>query len=80
MGAPEVLEACNWSPDCNAIVFSHSPTPQPNDWPGTRLALLTLVDSSIRPLGGQDTVAFDPHFSPDGRWIAYKVYDTPARE
>lgn len=80
VGSPEVPEAYNWSPHGNAIVFSHSPSPQPNDWPGTRLALLNLADSSIRPLGGQDTVAFDPHFSPDGRWISYKVYDTPAWE
>ncbi len=80
VGAPEVPEAYNWSPDGNTIVFSHSPSPQPNDWPGTRLALLNLADGSIRPLGGQNTVNFDPHFSPDGRWIAYKAYDTPAWE
>jgi dipeptidyl aminopeptidase/acylaminoacyl peptidase len=80
VGAPEVPEAYNWSPDGQAIVFAHSPSPQPNDWPGTRLALLTLADGAIRPLGEQDTVAFDAHFSPDGRCLAYKVYDTPAWE
>jgi dipeptidyl aminopeptidase/acylaminoacyl peptidase len=80
MGSPEVPEAYNWSPDCNTIVFAHSPSPQQDDWPGTRLALMNLADGSIQPLGGQDTVAWDPHFSPNGRWIAYKVYDTPAWE
>lgn len=80
VGAPEVPEAYNWSPDGQAIVFAHSPSPQPDDWPGTRLALLTLADGAIRPLGEQDTVAFDAHFSPDGRCLAYKVYDTPAWE
>ncbi len=80
VGAPEVPEAYNWSPDGNAIVFAHSPSPQPNDWPGTRLALLNLADGSIQPLGGQDTTAHDPHISPDGCWIAYKAYDTPAWE
>lgn len=80
VGAPEVPEAYDWSPDGKHIVFSHSPSPQPNDWPGTRLALLNLADGSIQALGGQDTVAFDAHFSPDGRWIAYKAYDTPAWE
>jgi len=64
VGAPEVPEAYNWSPDGNAIVFAHCPSPQPNDWPGTRLALLNLADGSIQPLGGQETTAFDPHFSP----------------
>lgn len=80
VGSPEVPEAYNWSPDGKYIVFSHSPSPQPNDWPGTRLALLNLAHGSIRPLGQQEITAFDPHFSPDGRWIAYKVYDTPAWE
>lgn len=81
VGAPEVPEAYNWSPDCKSIIFCHSPSPRPDDWPGTRLALLHLADGSIQPLGGQeDTTAFDPHFSPDGRWIAYKAYDTPAWE
>lgn len=80
VGAPEVPEAYNWSPNGDAIVFAHCPSPQPNDWPGTRLALLTLADGSVQPLGGQETTAFNPHFSPDGRWIAYKAYDTPAWE
>lgn len=80
VGSPEIPQAYAWSPHCNAIVFSHSPSPQPNDWPGTRLALLNLANGSIQALGGQDTVAFDPCFSPDGRWIAYKVYDSPAWE
>lgn len=80
VGAPEVPEAYNWLPDSNAIVFAHFPSPQLDDWPGTRLALLNLSDGSIQPLGGQDTTAYDPHISPDGCWIAYKAYDTPAWE
>lgn len=81
VGSPEVPEAYNWSPDQRTIVFAHSPSPQPNDWPGTRLALLNLGDGSVQPLGGQqDVVTWDPHFSPDGHWIAYKVYDDPAWE
>jgi dipeptidyl aminopeptidase/acylaminoacyl peptidase len=80
LGSPEVPEAYNWSPDCKTIFFCHSPSPQQNDWPGTRLASLNLADGAIQFLDGQDTVAWDPHISPDGHWIAYKVYDTPAWE
>jgi dipeptidyl aminopeptidase/acylaminoacyl peptidase len=80
VGAPEVPEAYNWSPDCTTIVFSHSHSPSSNDWPSTRLACLALADGSIRPLGPDGAVVFDPHISPDGCWVAAKVYDNPAWE
>lgn len=80
VGAPEVPDAYAWSPDCKTIVFAHCRSPQPNDWPSTRLARLSLEDGSIQPIGPGAAVAFNPCFSPDGRWLACKVYDHPAWE
>ena len=80
VGAPEVPEAYNWSPDGETIVFSHSRSSSPNDWPSTRLARLNLADGSIQPLGPDKAVVWDPHISPDGCWVAVKVYDNPAWE
>jgi dipeptidyl aminopeptidase/acylaminoacyl peptidase len=80
VGAPEVPGAYQWSPDGKSIVFCHSKSPQQNDWPTTRLARLDLADGSIHPLGPDNKVAWDPHISPDGRWVACKIYDHPAWE
>jgi dipeptidyl aminopeptidase/acylaminoacyl peptidase len=80
IGAPEVPEAYTWSPDCKTIVFSRSRSPQPNDMPSTRLARLNLEDGSVRPLGPDGTMVFNPYISPDGCWVACKVYDNPVWE
>jgi dipeptidyl aminopeptidase/acylaminoacyl peptidase len=80
VGAPEVPGAYTWSPDGKTIVFAHCRSPQPNDWPSTRLGRLNLEDGSIQPVGPDETVTFDPVISPDGQWLAYKVYDHPAWE
>ncbi len=80
VGSPQVPGAYSWSPDGRTIVFAHCRSSQPNDWPSTRLARLNLEDGSIRPLGSDRAAAWDPHISPDGRWLAYKVYDDPAWE
>ncbi|MCU0486605.1 MAG: S9 family peptidase [Anaerolineales bacterium] len=80
VGSPEVPGAYQWSPDGNSIVFCHCKSPQQNDWPTTRLARLDLEDGSIHPLGPDNMVVWDPQISPDGRWVAFKVYDHPAWE
>jgi dipeptidyl aminopeptidase/acylaminoacyl peptidase len=80
VGSPEVPGAYQWSPDGKSIIFSHCRSSQQNDWPTTRLARLSLEDGTILPLGPDDRVVWDPQISPDGQWIACKVYDQPAWE
>ncbi len=80
IGSSEVPEAYAWSPDCTTIVFNHSCSPRPNDWPRTRLARLSLKDGTIQPIGPADEVIWDPIFSPDGKWLACKIYDRPVWE
>ena len=80
IGAPEVPGAYQWSPEGKSLVFCHSKSPQQNDWPTTRLARLDLADGLTHPLGPDNEVAWDPHISPDGRWVACKIYDHPAWE
>jgi dipeptidyl aminopeptidase/acylaminoacyl peptidase len=80
LGSPEVPEAYAWSPDCTTIVFNHSCSPRPNDWPSTRLARLSLKDGTIQPIGPADEVIWNPILSPDGKWLACKIYDRPAWE
>jgi dipeptidyl aminopeptidase/acylaminoacyl peptidase len=80
VGSPEEPGAYQWSPDGKAIIFSHSRSSQQDDWPTTRLARLSLEDGGFQPLGPTDRVAWDPQISPDGLWVACKVYDDPAWE
>jgi dipeptidyl aminopeptidase/acylaminoacyl peptidase len=80
VGSPEVPGAYQWSSDGQTLVFSHSRSSQQDDWPTTRLARLSLVDSSAQPLGPDDCVIWDPQISPDGRCVACKIYDQPAWE
>jgi len=80
IGSPEVPEAYAWSPDCTTIVFNHSCSPRPNDWPSTRLTRLSLKDGTIQPIGPADEVIYNPILSPDGKWLACKIYDRPAWE
>src|SRR5205807_10502183 len=59
----------DWSPDGKVLAFSESNA----DKTHTRIALLSLVDSTTRPLtspSGQD-LDFGPAFSPDGSTVAF---------
>ncbi len=80
VGSPEVPGAYQWSPDGQTLVFSHSRSSQQDDWPTTRLAGLSLADGLVHPLGPDDRVVWDPQISPDGRWVACKIYDQPEWE
>lgn len=80
VGSPEVPGAYQWSPDGQTLIFNHSRSSQQDDWPTTRLASIRLVDGSVHSLGPDDCVTWDPQISPDGRWVACKIYDQPAWE
>ena len=59
----------DWSPDGKVLAFSESHA----DKTHTRIALLSLADSTTRPLtspSGQD-LDFGPAFSPDGSTVAF---------
>ncbi len=80
VGSPEVPGAYQWSRDGQTLIFNHSRSSQQDDWPTTRLASVRLVDGSVQPLGPENCVAWDPQISPDGRWVACKIYDQPEWE
>jgi dipeptidyl aminopeptidase/acylaminoacyl peptidase len=74
LGGPAPFE---WSPDGRSIAFSHQPTPHINDWRSADLSVVEVASGNVRALAATRSAESDPHFSPDGRWIAYDVTDDP---
>jgi dipeptidyl aminopeptidase/acylaminoacyl peptidase len=67
----------DWSPDDRKLVFAHMPRPRFDDWRKLDIAEVDLENGEIRAvaetLASEDT----PLYSPDGKWIAYRVSDIP---
>lgn len=67
----------DWSPDGSEIVFTHKPGPGVNDWPKADLSVVEVETGRVRTLASTAAAESDPHYSPDGRWIAYTASDSP---
>jgi dipeptidyl aminopeptidase/acylaminoacyl peptidase len=74
IGSPAVF---NWSPDGQSIAFTHQPTPHINDWPSADVAVVDVATGAVRAVAATRASEIDPHFSRDGRLIAYSVSDDP---
>ena len=67
----------DWAPDSKTIAFSHTRTPLADDWPSADISLVNVDDGTVRPLVNTKAAEFSPHYSPDGKWIAYVVTNDP---
>lgn len=67
----------DWSPDGQMIVFTHTPTPRVNDWPLADISTVDVATGEVKPLATTRAAETQPHYSPDGRWIAYTASDVP---
>ena len=47
-------------------------TPGVNDWPTSDLWEVTVSDATLRTLAASGAAEARPHYSPDGRWIAFE--------
>jgi dipeptidyl aminopeptidase/acylaminoacyl peptidase len=69
----------DFAPDGRSIVFSHVKSPKVDHWPTADLSIVDLATGTIRALASTAAAENNPHFSPDGKTIAYLVSDTPPR-
>lgn len=67
----------DWSPDGKTIAFTHVPTPRVNDWPLADISTVDVATGDIKPLVKTGAAEGEPHYSPDGKWIAYTASDDP---
>ncbi|HLN29702.1 MAG TPA: prolyl oligopeptidase family serine peptidase [Gemmataceae bacterium] len=67
----------DWSPDSKTIAFSHAPTPSVDDWTKADISVVDVASGSLTPLLASGAMEISPHYSRDGRWIAFVKSDNP---
>ena len=66
------ISSFDWSPDGSQIVFAHKENPSINtSRSGFDISMVASDSSAVRSLVAQDGSDDSPHFSPDGRHIAF---------
>ncbi len=69
----------DFAPDGRSIVFSHVKSPKVDHWPTADLSVIDVASGTIRTLANTSAAENNPHFSPDGKTIAFVISDTPPR-
>jgi dipeptidyl aminopeptidase/acylaminoacyl peptidase len=67
----------DWSPDDRKIACAHMPRPRFDDWRKLDIAEVDVESGEIRPVAETPASEDTPMYSPDGKWIAYRVSDIP---
>ncbi len=73
------VEDMDWSPDSKAIVFEHQPTPLADNWTRADIAEVTIASGAIKEVAATPAAESSPHYSPDGRYIAFTKSGDPPR-
>ena len=62
----------DWSPDGKSIVFSHAPDPRINtSFSQSDIFAVPADSGAVTPLVTWPGADRDPHYAPDGKWIAF---------
>lgn len=61
----------DWSPDGKTIVFTRTKTPLADDWTTSDLQFVEVATGELRSVLPSGPVRHSPHFSPDGKMIAF---------
>ena len=69
----------DWSADGSRIAFSHSKTPNANDWTTADVSIVDVATTNVTVLANTPAAEDGPVYSPDGKSIALIVTDNPPR-
>ncbi|MCC6861594.1 MAG: S9 family peptidase [Bryobacterales bacterium] len=69
----------DWSPDSRSIAYSHVPAPEADHWGKADLAEVAVESGAGRALANTAAAESDPHYSPDGRFVAFVQTTAPPR-
>jgi dipeptidyl aminopeptidase/acylaminoacyl peptidase len=71
------VNAWDWSPDGKTILFAHQPTPVADDWTRSDISAVDVAAAAVKPFAATGAAESDPHYSPDGTWVAYTASKVP---
>ena len=69
----------DWSPDSRFIAFTHTPAPSFDDLIRADISEVDVSTGAVRPIAVTGAAERDPHYSPDGRYLAYVRSADPGR-
>jgi len=65
------ITSLDWSAEGKTLAFSHQVNPQANEWPTTDISSVPSDSGAVHPLVSWSGFDGHPHYSPDGRWLAF---------
>ncbi len=68
---PWNVGAFDWSPDSRRIAYETRPTPDADDGRKSDILEVEIESGAIRPIAATAATESQPHYSPDGRMLAY---------
>jgi len=69
----------NWSPDSRYIAFEHWPGPLADNWTKADISEVEVETGKVKALAATGASESSPHYSPDGRYIAFNRSSDPPR-
>jgi len=69
----------DWSPDSRYIAFEHWPGPLADNWTKADISEVEVETGKVKALAATGASETSPHYSPDGRYIAFSRSSDPPR-
>lgn len=73
------VAAIAWSPDSKSIAFEHWPGPLADNWTKADIAEVEVATGKVTDIAKTGAAESSPHYSPDGRYLAFDKSSDPAR-
>jgi dipeptidyl aminopeptidase/acylaminoacyl peptidase len=71
VNAPYHVANFDWSPDSRYIAFEHEPDSGEDSWPRSDVSEVDIASGKVKVVANGAAGEGEPHFSPDGRYLAY---------